>query len=396
VNGTVPQSSLASSTAAISGALQQPRAAYLHVPFCRHRCGYCNFTVVAGRDDLIDRYLEALARELSWLVHPRPVDTLFLGGGTPTHLPLARLESLLTLAAEWFRFGASREFTIEANPIDVTPERVALLRQCGVNRLSIGAQSFHADKLRLLQRDHDARQIIHAVMLARDAMPSISLDLIFGVPGETLETWRTDLRQAIDMGVDHVSTYGLTIERGTQFWNRRHRGELIEIDEELWREMYATAIDLLTSAGFEHYEVSNFARRGHRCRHNEVYWAGEEYFAAGPGAARYVNGCRQVNHRSTTTWINRVLRGESPVAESESLGDEDRARERLVLGLRRLAGIDFDQFERDCGYRVDNLVGGALEKHLALGTLIVRDRRLRLSREGLFVSDAIWPDLLRR
>lgn len=372
-----------------------PRAAYVHVPFCRHRCGYCNFTLIAGRDDLIDAYLTALERELSQLGEPQEVDTLFLGGGTPTHLSPMQLKRLLALVRHWFPPTPGYEFSVEANPADVTPERLAVLRDGGVTRLSLGAQSFDDAKLRLLERDHDAATIRRAAELARDAGLQLSLDLIFGTPGETLESWQRDLDAALELASDHLSTYGLTIERGTTFWSRREHGLLQPADEERERELYLATIDRLTSAGFEHYEVSNFARPGKRCRHNEVYWAGRGYFAAGPGAARYVDGRREMNHRSTTTWLARVREGVSPIAESETLSPPHRAREALVLGLRRLCdGVDRQAFAAEFGHDVDELGGAELRRLIATGMLDDRDGRLRLTREGLLIADWIWGRLL--
>jgi oxygen-independent coproporphyrinogen-3 oxidase len=377
-----------------------PRAAYIHVPFCRHRCGYCNFTLIAGRDDLVERYIKALALELTALERPREVDTLFLGGGTPTHLEPPQLARLLEQVQHWFPLAPGGEFSIEANPIDladnVARERSAVLAAAGVTRVSLGAQTFRADKLRLLERDHDAAAIRRALELARGFANSVSLDLIFGAPGETLDQWQADLDAALELEPDHVSTYGLTFERGTRFWSRKLHGELAQLPEEIERDMYALAIDRLIAAGFEHYEVSNFARPGHRCRHNEVYWAGAEYFAAGPGAARYVAGRREVNHRSTLTWIDRLERGQSPVAESETLDAEDRARELLVLALRRREGIARDEFQRRTGHEIDALVGRELARYTDLGLFAEEHGRLVLTRKGLYVSDAIWPAFLRR
>lgn len=365
------------------------------MPFCAHRCGYCNFTLIAHRPDLVDRYLLALERELSWLGSPRPVDTIFIGGGTPTYLPPAALQRLLQIVLTWFRPEVGHEFTIEANPGGLDGPRVAVLAAHGVTRLSLGAQSFHQAKLRGLERDHCATDIETAVALARSRLKSISLDLIFGAPGESLEVWRNDLAAALRLWPAHISTYGLTFERGTTFWGRRLRGELAPVGEERERAMYAEAIETLVARGFEHYEVSNFARPGHRCRHNEVYWAARPYFAAGPGAARYLGGRREVNHRSTTTWMARVLAGWSPVAEAEELCAEDRAREALVLGLRRLEGVSRHEFAARTGFDLDRLVGRPLAKHIELGLLVDEGGRVRLTREGLFVSDAIWPDFLR-
>ncbi len=371
------------------------RSAYVHVPFCRHRCGYCNFTLVAGRDDLMGAYLEAVERELSWLGEPRPVRTLFLGGGTPTHLPPESLDRLLSIARRWFLLEAGGELSVEANPVDIDADRVAVLGRHGVTRISLGAQSFHPAKLKLLERDHSAEWIAAAVELCRPVIGSISLDLIFGTPGETLAEWHDDLRQALALRPNHVSTYGLTFERGTSFWSRMQRGELGKTDEDVERQMYESAIDSLTGAGFEHYEVSNFAQPGHRSRHNETYWTGREFYAAGPGAARFIDGRREVNHRSTTTYLQRVMQGQSPVAESEKLEAEDAARERLVFGLRRLEGVDCEAFERETGYRVEALGGAALKEYQQHGLLEMREGTLRLTRKGLLVSDALWPAFLR-
>jgi oxygen-independent coproporphyrinogen III oxidase len=371
-----------------------PRAAYIHVPFCRHRCGYCNFTLVAGRDDLFDDYERAIALELQSLGEPHEVDTLFFGGGTPTHLPCDRLARLIELARSWFPLAAKCEFSVEANPADLDDAMLAVLAASGVNRISVGGQSFDSAKLAVLERDHSPERLREVIGNARKAIASVSLDLIFGVPGETLDAWHDDLSTAIGLLPDHVSTYGLTFERGTAFGSRLAQGHLGRLDEELERTMYTHAIDGLTSAGFEHYEVSNFARPGHRCRHNEVYWSGAGYFAVGPGAARYVNGRREMNHRSTTTYLKRVLAGQSPKFESETLGPSDRARESLVFGLRRLSGIERDGFEKQTGFAVDALAGDVIRRMVALGLLADDGRRIWLTREGLLVSDAMWPEFL--
>ncbi len=370
------------------------RAAYVHVPFCRHRCGYCNFTLVAGRDDLIDAYLQALERELSWLGGTHEVDTLFLGGGTPSHLPPRQMARLLSLAIARFPLAKGYEFSVEANPSDITPEMIGILADHGVNRISLGVQSFNPRKLDFLERDHRAEDIRTAFEMSRDRMASVSLDLIFGVPGETLSEWQNDVEQLLALDVDHASTYGLTIERGTAFGSRHAKGELGNLSDELQRQLYICAMDLLGSRQFEHYEVSNFARQGHRCRHNEKYWLRESYFGAGPGAARFVGGVREVNHRSTTTYLKRVLAGESPVAEREHLRGEEAARERLVFALRRLKGVDRRWFAEQSGYEIESLVVEPLSQLISLGFLEWEDERLRLTREGLLLSDSVFAELL--
>ena len=371
-----------------------PRAAYIHVPFCRHRCGYCNFTLVAGRDDLIPQFLKALDLELSQLGNPRSIDTLFVGGGTPSHLEPRPLGELFGSIRHWLHLNDGFEFSMEANPLDVTPARIDVLQRAGVNRLSLGVQSFDDRWLRFLERDHRAEDIARAFTLARMAMPAVSLDLIYGVPEQTLEEWRNDLQRALQLEPEHVSVYGLTYERGTSFWNRLQRNTIQPCPEERERAMYELAIDVLSSAGYEHYEVSNFARPGFRCRHNEAYWNGCTYYAAGPGAARHIAGRREINHRSTTTYLRRMLSGQSPVSESEYLDPEEAARERFIFALRRLAGVNTKELAEEVGFDVEELFRKPLAKFLQLGLLERSGDVVRLTRAGLLISDAMWPELL--
>lgn len=371
------------------------RAAYVHVPFCARRCGYCNFTLVAGRDDLVGDYLRAIERELSWLPEVHEADSLYFGGGTPSQLTEEALDRLFAAVQAKVVPAAGCEITVEVNPADLSAAKVARLAALGVNRLSLGAQSFDDAKLATLQRDHRADDVYRAVESARDAgIGSIALDLIFAAPAETLAGWQRDLDSALRLDVPHLSTYGLTYEKGTTFYGRLMRGQMQVVDEEIERAMYLAAIDRLSRAGCEHYEVSNFARPGKRSRHNEVYWTGRPYLAFGPGAARFVGGRRETNHRSVTTYLKRVLAGRSPVAESEVLDAEAAARERLVFGLRRTEGVNLDGFARETGFSAAQLAGAAIDRFERLGLLAVSDGRLRLTREGLLLSDSLWPEML--
>lgn len=374
----------------------RPTSAYLHVPFCRHRCGYCNFAVVTGRDDLAPAYLKALDTELSWLNKPRPVETLYLGGGTPTRLAEPLLDELLALARRWFPVlpGAEPEWTVEANPGDLSEASIGLLEQHGVTRISLGVQSLNAAKLTKLERDHTPDDVQRVVSQAKKAGLAVAVDLIFAAPGETLAAWQADVEEAIALEPSHLSTYGLTYEKGTTFWSRRDRGDLSELEDELQRSMYEHAIDRLSEVGFDHYEVSNFARPGHRSRHNEAYWTGRHWYAAGPGAARYVDGVRETNHRSTTTWLRRVEACESPVEEREELAGEELARERLIFGLRRLEGVSWTDFKNETGYEIEELAREPIQRFIEQGLLFDDGRTVRLSRDGLLISDALWPELL--
>lgn len=375
-------------------ALQAPTAAYLHVPFCAHRCGYCDFTLIARRDDLIDAYLQGMAIDLASLRKPRRVQTLFLGGGTPTHLPAQQLSRLLALAREWFPLEDNFEFSVEANPAGLDDEKIAVLAEFGVNRISLGVQSFDVHILRTLERNHNAAMVADAVSRLRRRFDNISLDLIFGVPGQTLDLWRETLTQAMALEPQHISTYGLTFEKGTSFWSRRSKGQLAQLPDELEREMYALAMDNLAAAGFIQYELSNFARPGWSCRHNETYWAALSYYGHGPGAARYLAGRRETNHRSVTTWIAHTLAGKSAIGDAEELSPEDRAREALILGLRRVRGVDRNEFFATTGYDLDRLLIDRVAGALSSGLIEQLTTGYRLTREGRFVADSIIVDLL--
>ncbi len=371
----------------------EPRAAYIHVPFCAHHCGYCDFAIAVQQEHLIELYLDALAAELATLCEPRPVKTVFIGGGTPTLLSAGQLERLLASIDPWLPLATKGEFSIEANPDTLDADKVAVLAEHGVNRVSLGAQSFHPHLLAALERQHAPCAVPRAVECVKRRIERVSLDLIFGVPGQSLSEWQDDLRQALALQPDHISTYGLTYEKGTPLWKNWKRGVVQRVDEEAERAMYARAMDTLGAAGFEHYEISNFALPDRRCRHNEVYWANRAYYGFGMGAARYVNGRRDMNTRDLQGYIRKTLSGESPVFQSEELPPQDRARETMAQNLRRAEGIDRRVFSEQTGSDFDALVGAALARHVELGLLEDDGKSVRLTREGKYVADAVIEGL---
>jgi oxygen-independent coproporphyrinogen-3 oxidase len=371
-----------------------PRSAYVHVPFCAHHCGYCDFAVATGQDHRIDLYIEALGLELSQLGAPQPVRTLFVGGGTPTYLSSSQLEALLTTILEWLKLVPGHEFSVEANPGTLDAAKVAVLADHGVNRLSLGAQSFHPHLLAVLERDHAPADVERSVQAAEKRIANISLDLIFGVPGQSLAEWDADLARALALAPAHLSTYGLTFEKGTRLWKDQARGRLRPLTEEAELAMYLTAMDRLAAAGFEHYEISSFARPGRRCRHNQVYWANEAYFGFGVGAARYVEGRRELNTRDLQTYLRRALAGESCLFQSETLAPEERARETMAVQLRRAEGINRPEFRAQTGFDVDVLAGNAIARHVDLGLLEDDGTRIRLTRRGKCVADSLVESLL--
>jgi oxygen-independent coproporphyrinogen III oxidase len=380
-----------------------PRHAYVHVPFCRHRCGYCDFTLVAGRDDLVNRFFEALAVELRRVSVAQELatdsarlelDTLYLGGGTPSHLGPAGLDRLFALLRRHLAPVAGAEVTVEANPLDVTPAFVAAATHCGVTRVSLGGQSLDAATLTALDRDHAPDDVRRAAALLLAEGFTVSLDLMTAAPGQSLDVVERDLAAATALGVQHVSVYCLTWERGTAFDAARRHGTLVPADDALERAMFETAIDRLEAAGYEHYEVSNFARPGARCRHNEAYWDCRPWEAFGPGAARFDGRTRITNHRSTTTWIARVLSGDDATGDVDAMTDEAAARERIVVGLRRRDGLDRDTFRAASGCSLTALAGPAIARWVTAGLATDDGRRVRLTRAGLLVSDGLWHEIL--
>lgn len=369
-------------------ALSQPRSVYVHVPFCRHRCGYCNFSVVAGRDYLVERYLKAIETEIGWLEDQYEIDTLFLGGGTPSHLSRNDLERLMAIIRTRFSWNENAELTAECNPNDLDSSTAAAFADCGINRVSLGVQSLDADKLKSLERDHTLEDVHRAVEHARSFASSVSVDLIFAAPDESLEEWQRDLESALELQTDHVSAYELTYEKGTQFWNRLNAKTITEADEDTRADMYTHTIERLNAAGLGQYEISSFAKAGHRCRHNEVYWNGEPYFAFGPGAARFVDGVREMNHLSTMQYFKQVEAGDRPVDFREQLTPEAAARERLSIALRHVDGVECDSFQNQTGFTVAELLGESGLQWQQQGLLTI-DESVRLTAAGRMIYNHI-------
>jgi len=371
-----------------------PHSAYIHVPFCRHRCGYCDFSLVAGRDDLIDRYFQALTGELSRVEQRLMLDTLYFGGGTPSHLGPDGIRKLFAILANAMVTNAGAEVSLEANPLDVTIDFVAAARDCGVNRVSLGGQSLDAATLASLDRDHVPDDVRRAVDRLLSAACTVSVDLMIAAPGQSLAAVERDLEAVKSLGVQHVSVYCLTWEKGTNFDSLRQKGMLHRAEESVECDMFEATIDRLEAAGFEHYEVSNFARAGFRCRHNEAYWDCRPWEAFGPGAARFDGRTRITNHRSTQAWMTRVLSGEDFTGDCDAMTQEQAARERVVVGLRRRDGVDREAFEQSSGFSLDAIAGGAVRRWVAGGLAQDNGQRVQLTRKGLLVSDALWAAIL--
>lgn len=371
---------------------------YVHIPFCASRCSYCDFFSTLRLDEVGHDYVEALiaeARLRKAELNGKPVKTLYMGGGTPSQLPLPLLARLIDGLKATLDLNAVQEFTLEANPDDVTPEWSAAVRALGVNRVSMGVQSFQDAVLRLVGRRHTARQAIDAVASLRHAgIDNISIDLIYGLPGQTLETWAESVRQAVDLRPQHISAYGLTYEPGTRLWQQRECGEVVEASEDQYLDMYRILVGMLQMAGYEHYEISNFALPGYRSRHNSSYWNETPYLGLGAAAHSYDGTMRRSNPADLCGYIRRITSGQ-PACQVEDLAWWERYDERVMLGLRTADGVDAHRLRSDFGDKAWAHFVSEARRHIDAGNMICTDDgRYILTSEGIVLSDSVMRDLM--
>ena len=371
---------------------------YVHIPFCASRCSYCDFYSTLRLNEVGEAYVEALISEAQLRhteLREEPVKTLYLGGGTPSQLPLPLLKRLLSGLRERIDLGSIEEFTIEANPDDVTPEWCAAISSFGVNRVSMGVQSFEDKILHAIGRRHTASQVVEAVSNLRNhGIDNISIDLIYGLPGQTLMSWSDTVAQAIGLDPRHISAYGLTYETGTRLWRQRECGEVIEVPEQDCLEMYRILVDRLNDAGYEHYEISNFAMPGYRSRHNSSYWDSTPYLGLGAAAHSFDGQVRRVNPPDLNGYIAALLSGKT-VFEEERLTRWERYDETVMLGLRTSAGVDAGYLRRTFGDDAWRHFVKEAQPHLKVGNLrLIDDGRYVLTKEGIMLSDAVIRDLM--
>ncbi len=364
---------------------------YVHVPFCRGKCRYCGFysRPTTGRD--LHRVISALLTEVEKYRHVRTVRTLYVGGGSPTSLPLELLAHLVeSVASIW---PDVEEFTVECNPGQVTAEVLSALRRCGVNRLSFGVQSLHPTELELLGRRHTIEDAQQSIRLAQElGFGNIGIDLIFAIPGSTLESWEQCLRLAVRLGVQHISAYSLSFEPGTDLDHARKLGQIEPVDEKTDRAMYELAIDCLVSAGFEQYEISNFARDGFACRHNQGYWQNRPYIGIGPSASSYWQGERTTNVADLDAYVLKMEAGLAATEERQRPDRNDRICETAVLNLRTRQGVDLVDFRRRTGADFQQVFGAPVHRYEQQGLIETTAGRVRLARKALAIADAVLCD----
>jgi oxygen-independent coproporphyrinogen-3 oxidase len=362
---------------------------YVHLPFCPYICPYCDFAKWPHRVSQAERYLSALEAEVA-AAPPFDATTIFLGGGTPNTYAAQQVASLVARLRERFGVRADAEITIELNPDLPLCEGFDVYRAAGITRASFGVQSFVPSELDVLGRRHSPGDAAEAMRRARSAgFESVSLDLIFAVPGQTAASWRASLEAALALEPQHISTYGLTVEAGTPYavWNAREPRAFA--DEDLEAELYGVAIDVLGAAGFEHYEISNFARPGFRSIHNALYWANAAYLGLGVGAASYLDGVRSVHTRELETYVNAALSGDPIPGDAERLEGPARAGEAAMLALRTVEGVEPRSFGERYGLDFLSYYEPVLREMLELELLEVAPDRVRLTRRGRFLANTV-------
>lgn len=368
---------------------------YIHIPFCKSRCIYCGFYSTTLLD-LRKKYINAVCREMELRKNyiREPFSTIYLGGGTPSLLDEAELTKLFLYINNVYDVDRNAEITMECSPDDITPEFTNMLSRLPINRVSMGAQTFADSRLRLLHRRHNSDEVKHAVKLLREAgIKNISIDLMFGFPDESLSQWKEDISAAMALNVEHISAYSLMYEEDTPLWKMLDTGKVKEIDEELSLTMFKELVCQLTDAGYEHYEISNFARPGYRSRHNSSYWHQVPYIGLGAAAHSFDLNSRQWNVADLKLYIEEINNGIIPM-EREELDNDTTFNDIITTALRTSDGIDLNAMETRLGKRYRNTLISAAGKHIEQGLLEIRHNRLRLTAEGIFISDMVMSDLM--
>ena len=367
---------------------KKPTSAYVHIPFCTQICYYCDFSKVFIKNQPVDSYLEHLLEEFrSYDI--QKLRTLYIGGGTPTALSAPQLEVLLKGLTKKLDLSVLEELTIEANPGDLDSDKIAVLKNSAVNRVSLGVQTFDDKMLKKIGRSHLEKDIYENIdRLKLAGFDNISIDLIYALPGQTMEQVKDNVAKAIGLDIPHMSLYSLILENHTVFMNRMRRGKLPLPKEELEAEMFEYIIAALERADFEHYEISNFSKSGFESRHNLMYWDNAEYYGIGAGASGYVNGIRYKNHGPIRHYLNAVEEGNARITE-EHLSQKEQMEEEMFLGLRKKSGVSMTRFEEKFGRSFDGLYEETIRDLVQQGLMQIDGDRVRMTKRGLFLGDTV-------
>lgn len=368
--------------------LKKPTSAYVHIPFCTQICYYCDFSKVFIKNQPVDAYLQALIREFE-RYDIKQLRTLYIGGGTPTAITAQQLDYLLTNLTKNLDLSVLEEFTIEANPGDLTEDKIEVLKQSAVNRVSLGVQTFNDKQLKQIGRSHNEAQIYDTIASLKEAgFDNISIDLIYALPGQTMSDVKKNVAKALALDIPHLSLYSLILEHHTVFMNKMRRGKLNLPQEDLEAEMFDYIITELEKNGFEHYEISNFTKPGFESRHNLMYWDNAEYYGVGAGASGYIAGVRYRNQGPIQHYLKAVSEGNARLSE-EVLTKEEMMEEELFLGLRKKSGVSIAKFEERFGISFEERYGQVVAELRQQGLLVPDDEMIRMTKKGLFLGDTV-------
>ncbi|MCH4825696.1 MAG: radical SAM family heme chaperone HemW [Planococcus sp. (in: firmicutes)] len=372
---------------------------YIHIPFCHQICFYCDFNKVYFKDQPVDAYIDSLGKELAlWKEQgalDKPLETIFLGGGTPTSLTPLQLEKLLAYIHRYVPMAENLEWTSEANPDELTKDKMQVLFDGGVNRLSMGVQSFDEDLLKRLGRTHNNSDVKRAVDSARQVgFENLSFDLMYGLPGQTMQQWDDTLEQAFAFDMPHFSAYSLIIEPKTVFYNLMTKGKLNTVTEDLEADMYEKLMNEMDKRGLKQYEISNFARPGQESHHNLLYWDNVEYIGVGAGAHGYVDGVRYSNAGPLKKYMSPLDEGERPILSTHEVPPHEKMEEEMFLGLRKTAGVSLNHFQTKFQKPMQDVYGSILDKEIAQGNLEIVSGFIRLTRKGRFVGNEVFQQFL--
>ena len=376
------------------------RGVYIHIPFCHQICNYCDFNKFYFKNQPVDEYIEALGKEMALTVDKHPasfahIETIFLGGGTPTALSPEQLTRLLTLIRTYIPMDRVTEFTSEANPDELSEAKMRALFAGGVNRLSMGVQSFDQDLLKKIGRTHSNAHVYDTIALAKKVgFKNISIDLMYGLPGQSMEQWRYSLEKAFALELPHFSAYSLIVEPKTIFYNQYAKGKLKLPTEDLEAKMYDVLMQEMEAHGLQQYEISNFAQEGFSSIHNKIYWENDEYAGFGAGAHGYLNGVRYSNHGPLKKYMDTLASGKLPIVHEHEVTDTEKREEQMFLGLRKTDGVTHVLYEEKFSESMQVRYGKVIDKFVTDGLLEQDEQGVRLTRKGRFVGNEVFQQFL--
>lgn len=376
------------------------RGVYIHIPFCHQICNYCDFNKVFFKNQPVDEYIEALGREMEMTVAAMPeaftnIETIFLGGGTPTALSAEQIEKLLSLITKHIPISSVKEFSSEANPDELTIDKLRALYNGGVNRLSMGVQSFDQSLLKKIGRTHSNEHVYETIQNAKNVgFKNISIDLMYGLPGQTMEQWQETLEKALALKLPHYSAYSLIVEPKTIFYIQYAKGKLHLPTEDLEADMYGVLMDTMEAHGLRQYEISNFANEGYESTHNKIYWDNDEYAGFGAGAHGYLEGVRYSNVAPIKKYIETVMAGERPLLHEHEVTGDEKLEEQMFLGLRKSAGVMHEEFEKKFGQPMLSIYKEIIDQLQEEQLIEIDSEGIRLTRKGRFIGNEVFQRFL--